>query len=61
MREEILAAIRDMIPHGTRFLAGCDGGVPGFCLHDELEVLTVAGLSPVQAFQTATSNPARFL
>jgi imidazolonepropionase-like amidohydrolase len=46
---------------GNRFLAGCDGLVPGFCLHDELEWFTKAGFSPLQALQTATINPARFL
>lgn len=56
-----LTAVRDMLPRGNLFLAGCDGGVPGFCLHDELEALTDAGLSPLQAVQTATVNPARML
>jgi imidazolonepropionase-like amidohydrolase len=46
---------------GVQFLAGCDGWVPGFCLHDELQWLTDAGLSPLQALQAATINPARFL
>ena len=46
---------------GSGFLAGCDGLVPGFCLHDELEWMTKAGLSPLQALQTATINPARVL
>jgi Amidohydrolase family len=56
-----LTVIRDMLALGNSFLAGCDGGVPGFCLHDELEGFTDAGLSPLQALQTATINPARFL
>jgi len=54
-------AIRDLQAHGNRFLAGCDGLVPGFCLHDELEWFTRSGLSPLQALQTATINPALFL
>jgi len=53
--------IRDLASAGSRFLAGCDGLVPGFCLHDELEWFTKAGLSPLQALQTATINPAVFL
>jgi len=53
--------IRDLYSRGNRFLAGCDSLVPGFCLHDELEWFTKAGLSPLQALQTATINPARFL
>jgi imidazolonepropionase-like amidohydrolase len=56
-----LAAIHDLLLHGSGLLAGCDGLVPGFCLHDELEWMTKAGLSPLQALQTATINPARFL
>jgi imidazolonepropionase-like amidohydrolase len=56
-----LAAIRDLHSRGNRFLAGCDGIVPGFCLHDELEWLTKAGLSPLEALQTATINPSIFL
>ena len=51
-------AIRDLHSRGNRFLAGCDGLVPGFCLHDELEWLTKAGFSPLEALQTATINPA---
>ena len=56
-----LVAIRDLFASGNHFLAGCDGLVPGFCLHDELEEMTRAGLSPLQAIQTATINPAKFL
>jgi len=56
-----LQAIHDLHARGNRFLAGCDGLVPGFCLHDELEWLTKAGFSPLEALQTATVNPARFL
>lgn len=55
-----LQAIHDMYVHGNRFLAGCDGLVPGFCLHDELEWLTKTGFTPLQSLQTATVNPARF-
>ena len=56
-----LQAIHDLKLRGNRFLAGCDGLVPGFCLHDELEWFTKAGFSPLEALQTATINPARFL
>lgn len=61
MSAQSLTVIRDMLSLGNSFLAGCDGGVPGFCLHDELQALTDAGLSPLQALQAATINPARFL
>jgi Amidohydrolase family len=56
-----LTVVRDMLPRGNRFLAGCDGSVPGFCLHDELQILSEAGLSPLQAIQAATINPAKLL
>ena len=56
-----LQAIHDLRTMGNGFLAGCDGLVPGFCLHDELEWFTRAGFSPLEALQTATTNPARFL
>ena len=55
-----LPAIHDLYQRGNRFLAGCDGMVPGFCLHDELEWLTKAGFTPLESLQTATINPARF-
>ena len=35
--------------------------VPGFSLHDELELFVKAGLNPMEALQTATRNPAIYL
>lgn len=50
---------------GVRLLAGTDtmtGYVfPGFSLHDELGLLTDAGLSPLDALRAATIEPARHL
>lgn len=54
-------AVSDMQRAGVGILAGCDGLVPGFCVHDELEVMVRGGMSPLAALQTATINPARFL
>ncbi len=50
---------------GVVLLAGTDVGVPlqvpGISLHVELERLVEAGLTPLEALQTATLNPARIL
>jgi imidazolonepropionase-like amidohydrolase len=51
---------------GVPFMAGTDtaAGVhvfPGFSLHAELRQFVRAGLTPMQALQTATLNPAKFL
>lgn len=50
---------------GVGILAGTDTGnpycFPGFGLHDELEFLVQAGLTPMEALQAATRNPARFM
>jgi imidazolonepropionase-like amidohydrolase len=58
---DALAAMKDMQNAAVPFLAGCDAMVPGFCLHDEMEWMTRAGMSPLDALRTATLNPARFL
>jgi imidazolonepropionase-like amidohydrolase len=54
-------AVSDMQRLGVGILAGCDGMVPGFCVHDELMLLVRGGMSPLAALQTATINPARYL
>jgi len=51
---------------GVQLLAGTvteepEFTIPGFSLHDELALLVEAGLTPLEALQTATLNPARFL
>jgi len=49
---------------GVPLLAGSDNlgfHIGGFSLHDELEQLQLAGLSPYQALQSATITAARFL
>jgi imidazolonepropionase-like amidohydrolase len=55
-----------MFRAGVPFLAGTDtaAGVhifPGFSLHQELALFVRAGLTPLQALQTATRNPAQFM
>lgn len=60
--EELVAPMRRA---GVEFLAGTDVlnpyCFPGFSLHDELGLFVEAGLSPMEALQTATINPARYL
>ena len=50
---------------GVMLLAATDVefpmGVPGLALHEELVRLVEAGLTPVEALQAATLNPARVL
>ena len=50
---------------GVVLLAGTDVGIPalipGLSLHEELELLVEAGLTPLEALRTATINPARVL
>jgi imidazolonepropionase-like amidohydrolase len=55
-----------MFRAGVPFMAGTDtaAGVhifPGFSLHEELALFVRAGLTPLQALQTATRNPAEFM
>jgi imidazolonepropionase-like amidohydrolase len=65
--ERHLAMVDAMKRVGVPIMAGTDSawGVPftyaGFSLHDELALLVRAGLTPAEALQTATINPARFL
>lgn len=50
---------------GVMFLARTDTSLPfvypGFSVHDELGLFVQAGLTPLEALQTATIHPARFL
>src|SRR5262249_31266765 len=45
--------------------AGTDTGnpfcYPGFSLHEELALMVIAGVPPVEALRSATLNPAKFL
>jgi len=60
-----LSLTRRMHRSGALFMAGTDSPnpsiLPGFALHDELELLVSAGFSPMEALQAATLNPARYL
>lgn len=60
-----LALIKRMYDAKIPFLAGTDAPagydlVPGASIHRELELFVRAGLTPLQALQTATLNPAQY-
>jgi imidazolonepropionase-like amidohydrolase len=56
--------VGEMQKAGVHILAGTDDAnpysFPGFSLHDELAMLVEGGLTPSEALQAATLNPARF-
>ncbi len=64
--EHELGIVKRLKAAGVPFLAGTDtpagvGVMPGFSLHRELERFVAAGFSPLEALQTATINPAKYL
>ena len=58
--DQCLLAVRELNKAGVTILAGTDAStafqVPGFSLHDELSLLVTAGLSEMDALETATRN-----
>jgi imidazolonepropionase-like amidohydrolase len=69
IRKREYAKMLEEIPRaqaqGVHLLAGTDVTVPytypGFSLHDELKIFVDAGLTPMQALESATTNPALLL
>jgi imidazolonepropionase-like amidohydrolase len=61
LRQQLILAMHHS---GAGLLLGSDSpqifNVPGFALHRELEYLVDAGLTPYEALQTGTTNPAEF-
>jgi imidazolonepropionase-like amidohydrolase len=57
--------VSQMQKAGVRILAGTDSPAPyvfpGSGLHDELQLLVEAGLTPLETLQAATKSPAEFL
>jgi imidazolonepropionase-like amidohydrolase len=63
---QFLELLAGMERAGVTLMTGTDLGIqrwfaPGSSLHDELAIFVQAGLTPMQALQAATLNPARFL
>jgi len=59
-----LKIVKQLQDAGVKMIAGTDYPnpycFPGFSLHDELGYMVEAGLTPLQALQTATINPALY-
>jgi imidazolonepropionase-like amidohydrolase len=64
LAEASARAVRDMHGAGAKVLAGTDAFdafvIPGYSLHQELQALVRAGLTPVEALRTATVTAARY-
>lgn len=60
-----LSFVKRLHDAGVGVLAGTDSDMPytfpGFDLHDELAIMVEGGLTPLEALQTATINPAKYL
>lgn len=56
--EKIVKALYD---EGIPIVAGTDMGFPGYSVDRELELYVAAGLTPLEAIQTATLTPARVM
>jgi imidazolonepropionase-like amidohydrolase len=63
--ERLLQTAGAMHREGVTIMAGTDTFnaycFPGFSVHDELELFVQAGMTPLEALQTATLNPAKYL
>jgi imidazolonepropionase-like amidohydrolase len=65
MLEKSIGIVGQMQKSGVKLIAGTDSAAPfvfpGSSLHEELALLVQAGLTPMQALQAATRQPAEFL
>jgi imidazolonepropionase-like amidohydrolase len=64
--KKYLEVIGAMQRAGVKLMTGSDFGAnpllfPGWGVHDEMALLVRAGLTPMEAIQAATRNPAKFL
>ena len=61
----MLKLVKKLNDRGVRLIAGSDSGnpfvVPGFSLHQELNLLVDSGLTPIEALKTATGVAANVL
>ncbi|HYC27253.1 MAG TPA: amidohydrolase family protein [Chitinophagaceae bacterium] len=61
MFEAMRSLVKVLHDKGVRIVAGTDMGFPGLSLHRELELYVDAGLTPLEAIQTATIVPAKVM
>jgi len=59
--ESMSRIVKAMHDQGIPIVAGTDMGFPGYSLDRELELYVAAGLTPLEAIQTATLIPARVM
>ena len=57
--DKLIALVGAMHRHGVSIVAGTDVCIPGHSLHREIELYVDAGLTPLEALQSATIVPAR--
>lgn len=61
----LMDGVGKLIQAGVRLGVGCDSGIPlvpyGQCVHEELELLCQAGMTPEQALSAATRGNAELL
>ncbi|WP_375434714.1 amidohydrolase family protein [uncultured Hymenobacter sp.] len=60
-QKSLVALVKALHDNGIPFVAGTDMMFPGTSLARELELYVDAGLTPLQALQTATITPARVM
>ena len=59
--ESMKNLVKALYDNGITIVAGTDMGFPGYSLPRELELYVEAGLTPLQAIQTATITPAQVM
>lgn len=59
--ESMVKIVKVLYDAGVPIVAGTDQGFPGYSLDRELELYVSAGLTPMQAIQTATITPAQVM
>lgn len=61
--DKLVQAVGKMIDAGVKIGVGCDSGIPfvpyGECVHEEMALLCMAGMTPAQALYAATAGNAK--